>query len=94
MVRDNATYQINYSGSSDSMEKAGATEIFLRSIDSRGLKYCTFVGDGDTGTYGTVRDKYKHVYGSEYPVTKEECVRDIQKRMGQLLGNIKGKSKE
>ena len=69
-----ATCQINHSGSPGSMEKTGATEIFLRSIDARGLKYCTFVGDGDTGTYGTVRDKCKQVYDDEYPVTKEECV--------------------
>ena len=86
-----ATCQINHSGSSDSMEKAGATEIFLRSIDSRGLKYCTFVGDGDTGTYGIVRDKCKQVYGDEYPVTKEECVGHIQKRMGSALREYKRK---
>ena len=67
------------------MEKAGATEIFLRSIDSIGLKYCTFVGDGDTGRYGTVREKCKQVYGDEYPVTKEECVGHIQKRLGSAL---------
>ena len=73
------------------MEKAGAAEIFLRSIDSRGLKYCTFVGDGDTGTYGTVRDKCKQVYGGEYPVTKEECVGHIQKRMGSALREYKRK---
>ena len=79
--KHNATCQIKHSGSSDSMEKAGATEIFLRSIDSRGLTYCTFVGDGDTGKYGTVRDKCKQVYGDEYPVINEERVAHLQKRM-------------
>ena len=34
------------------MEKEGAKEIFLRSIDKYKLKYTTFVGDGDSGCFG------------------------------------------
>ena len=45
---------INHKGSSESMEKAGAVEIFLRSIETRHLVYNTFVGDGDTGSFASV----------------------------------------
>ena len=51
---------INHSGSSDGMESEGACEIFLRSIEKNSLKYCQFVGDGDTGSCGKIRD-LKHL---------------------------------
>ena len=35
-------------GSSGDMEASGACEMFLRSVESRSLKYTTLVGDGDT----------------------------------------------
>ena len=36
---------INHAGSSDTMEKDGAKEIFLRSMETRGLSYVNFIGD-------------------------------------------------
>ena len=33
------------------MESAGAVRIFERSIARRGLKYTTFVGDGDSSIF-------------------------------------------
>ena len=37
---------INHKGSSEEMEAVAAVDIFSRSINSRQLKYTTFVGDG------------------------------------------------
>ena len=44
--------QINHTGSSEEMEAASATEMFGRSISECNLKYTTFVGDGDSSSYG------------------------------------------
>ena len=44
--------QINHAGSSEKMESASAIEMFGRSISERNLKYTTFVGDGDSSSYG------------------------------------------
>ena len=84
---------INHQGSSDSMEADGTSEIFLRSIERGNLKYTTFVGDGDTGSFGKVRKSCQEVYGDRYLVVKEECVGHIQKRMGTGLRELKRKKK-
>ena len=80
--------QINFEGSSGGMEGAGAAEIFKRSIKKRGLKYVTFVGDGDSDTFKVVKDEMEKVYGTRYPVKKEECIGHVQKRMGNALRNL------
>ena len=38
------------------MEARAGVEMFLHSIETRNLKYTTFVGDGDSSCYGKVRD--------------------------------------
>ena len=45
---------INHEGSSGKMEKDGSGEIFLRSTETRRLRYTTFVGDGDSSSFGAV----------------------------------------
>ena len=47
---------MNHEGSSEEMEESDAIEIFLRSIDSRGLKYIDFVGDGDSSSVARVKE--------------------------------------
>ena len=84
---------INHDGFSEKMEKVGTTDIFLRSVDKRNMKYVTFVGDGDSASFGTVKEACLNVYGNEYVVQKEECVGHIQKRMGTALRKLKRKSK-
>ena len=79
---------INYSGSSGGMESEGAVRIFERSIARRGLKYTTFVGNGDSSTFQAVSQRMKKKYGSRYDVKKEECLGHIQKRMGNALRNL------
>ena len=51
-----ATHQckINHTGSSDSMETAGALRIFKRSVVTRELKYKDMLGDGDFSTYSAI----------------------------------------
>ena len=75
----------NFEGSSGEMEVKGAMDIFSRSIESRNLKYTTFVGDGDSGCFGKVQECLKEKYGSSYIIRKEECVGHLQKRIGTAL---------
>ena len=80
---------MNHIGPSDSMETEGAVEMFLRSIDTRSLRYATFVGDGDTDCFGNVAEACSKKYGDQYVVKKEECVGHIQKRLGTALRKYK-----
>lgn len=84
---------VNHKGTSDSMESDGACEIFVRSVEGRSLKYCRFVGDGDTGCFGKVRSRCAEVFGGDYEVVKEECVGHVQKRMGSGLREFKRKNR-
>ena len=47
---------MNHKGSSEEVEAVAAVDIFSRSIDSRQLKYTTFVGDGDSSCFGRVKE--------------------------------------
>ena len=85
--------EINHEGSSGEMEASGAIEIFLRSIESRGLQYIDFVGDGDSSSFGRVKEALEGKYGKDYEVRKEECVGHIQKRIGTALREFKNKRK-
>ena len=88
-----ATCYINHSGSSDSMETQGAVEMFLRSIDKNGLRYTTFVGDGDSNCYASVCEALRNAPTCySYEVKKEECVGHIQKRIGTALREYKKKN--
>ena len=81
--------QINHTGSSEEMEAAAAVEIFGRSIETRKLKYVTFVGDGDSSCFGRVREAMKKKFGERYVVEKEECVGHVQKRISTALKKYK-----
>ena len=84
-----ATCHINHTGSSDAMETEGVKEIFLRSVEKRKLKYTTFVGDGDRGSFAAVKEACYLKYGKKYVVSKEECVGHVQKRIGPGLREYK-----
>ena len=81
--------EINHYGSAESMEKDAAVKMFLRSIAKHNLKYTTYVGDGDSSSYGVVADAVFQKYGPEYLVLKEDCIGHIQKRMGNGLRSYK-----
>ena len=84
---------INHYQSSEAMKKEAATLMFMRSIQKHNLKYTTYVGDGDSSSYGVVSEALFKEYGSSYLVLKEDCVGHIQKRMGTNLRSFKNKSK-
>ena len=71
------------------MEKDGAVEIFTRSVEKHNLRYTVYVGDGDSGSFGAVKEALADKFGDEYPITKEDCIGHIQKRMGTALRQYK-----
>ena len=87
------TCHINHDGSSGAMEKEGAIEIFPHSIDKHKLRYSTYVGDGDSSSFGNVKDAVFEKYGDSYTIVKEDCISHIQKRMGSALRAYKNKKR-
>ena len=71
------------------MEATAAVEIFSRSISLRKLEYTTFVGDGDSSSFGRVKEALEKKIGVEYVIVKEECVGHVQKRLGTALRKYK-----
>ena len=84
---------IDHTQSAEAMEKEAAVDIFRRSIPKLGLKYTTYVGDGDSSSFGEVSDAMFKQFGEEYLVLKEDCVGHIQKRMGTNLRKYKTQKK-
>lgn len=86
--------QVNFQGLAGAMEPEGAVRIWGRSEDN-GLRYKTFLGDGDSSSYKAVtnmnggKGPYKDIQ-----VQKEECINHVQKRMGTRLRKLKGELKE
>ena len=54
--------------SSKSMEKEAAIELFLSSVEKRGLKYTNYIGDGDSSSYGMVAQVLKEKYSDQWSV--------------------------
>ena len=73
--------------------KEAATLMFMRSIEKHNLKYTTYVGDGDSSSYGVVSEALSKEYGSSYLVSKEDSVCHIQKQMGTNLRRLKLEAK-
>ena len=81
---------INHTGSSGAMEKEGAVAMFMRSIQKHNMRYTVYVGDGDSSSFGAVRDAVHAKFGDDgYPIEKEDCIGHIQKRMGAALRSYK-----
>ena len=73
------------------MEADGALAFFKRSQSKLGLKYKTYIGDGDSRSYSTVAKAMS--YGPLVDIAKEECVAHITKRIGSGLREIVMRSK-
>lgn len=69
------------------MEVEGASRIFDRSLPVHGLRYITYLGDGDSKAFESI--KRKNIYGDSFPITKLECIGHIMKRMGTRLRRLK-----
>ena len=78
--------QANYSGTSPGMDAKGAVTLWSRSLQ-HGLRYLTFIGDGDSKAFENVTEAKP--YGAEYTIQKSDCIGHIQKRMGTNLRNKK-----
>ena len=59
--------------------------MFLRSIVKFGVKYLNYIGDGESKTFADILKMIP--YGEDRPVTKNECVGHVQKRIGTRLRN-------
>ncbi|XP_071575445.1 uncharacterized protein [Temnothorax nylanderi] len=72
------------------MEINAIVQMFLRSVEKHGVKYLTYVGDGDSKTFNGILNA--EPYGDTL-VTKKECVGHVEKRMGTRLRNVKKRNK-
>ena len=54
--------------SSESMEKEASIELFLSSVEKKGLKYTNYIGDGDSSSYGMVAQVLKEKYSDQWSV--------------------------
>ena len=85
--------KMNHKGSAGAMEAIGAARIFLRSEESRKLRYTQYLGDGDSASFKKVSDQKP--YGEDVEIEKLECVGHVQKRCGtrlrRLINDNKGK---
>ena len=82
---------INHQGASGTMEMNGVMDCFKASVETRKLRYLTYIGDGDSKGFLNV------VACNPYPgftIKKSECVGHIQKRCGKKLLQFKNESKE
>lgn len=78
--------ELNYEGNSGGMEVEGARSIFCRSLANRGVRYVTYLGDGDCKGHSAVSEA--HPYGPDVDIVKAECIGHIQKRMGARLQKL------
>lgn len=80
----------NHEGSAGKMEVDGITEMFQRSVEIHGVKYATYVGDGDSKTYKGIISAQPY---DDIIVKKKECVGHVEKRMGRRLRKLKQTTK-
>ncbi|XP_071652727.1 uncharacterized protein [Temnothorax longispinosus] len=85
------TCSINHSGSFGKMEVDSMKEMFSRSEEQFGVRYCNYIGDGDSKTFKALMDLQP--YGEDITLKKHECVGHVEKRMGTRLRNIKKAAK-
>lgn len=76
----------NHDGSAGKMEVSGMVSIFSRSLEKHGVRYVNYIGDGDTKTFLSLKDKKPY---DDININKVECVGHVQKRMGSRLKKLK-----
>jgi len=81
----------NHTGSSGAMEVNAVKEMFSASYEKYGVKYQTYIGDGDSKTFKAIIDT--DPYNGDPIVTKKECIAHVQKRMGTRLRKAKKENK-
>uniref|UniRef100_A0A1E1XP14 Putative kolobok-8 hm n=1 Tax=Amblyomma sculptum TaxID=1581419 RepID=A0A1E1XP14_AMBSC len=83
--------QKNIDVSARRMEVEAALQLFGRSLDKNDLRYTNVICDGDSRTYLALCNE--QIYGF-IPLTKEDCVNHVQKRMGTALRSLVNKAKK
>ena len=78
---------INYSASSKAMEVEGTKIFWFGSVKDLKLCYTTYIGNGDSKAFSSVRD-FKP-YGPNIEIVKQECVGHVQNRLGTALKKLK-----
>ena len=73
---------INHPGSAGSMEAAGVVNIFKRSVETKKLRYTTYLGDGDSKSFQDIVES--NIYPG-HEVEKHECIGHFQNRVGYRL---------
>ncbi|XP_075734797.1 uncharacterized protein LOC142775982 [Rhipicephalus microplus] len=86
---ENHVCQKNTDSKSGRMEVEAAIILFSRSLSKHNLHYTTLVSDGNSATFSALVQE--NVYGL-VPISKEECLNHVQKRMGTALRNLVQKS--
>ncbi|XP_071579129.1 uncharacterized protein [Temnothorax nylanderi] len=81
----------NHDGSAGKMEVDAVKEMFSTSENKYGVKYGNYIGDGDSKTFKAILDL--NPYGDDFPVSKNECIGHVEKRIGSRLRNIKKEKK-
>jgi hypothetical protein len=82
----------NFDGKSGAFEKEAAVRIWNRST-KLGLRYVTFLSDGDSSAFIGVNDLNDGKGPYEVPVVKEDCINHVTKRFGSRLRALKSKTK-
>ena len=80
--------QLNHDGSSSSMESAAAVNIFSRSVETYGIRYLKYFGDGDSSFFNAIKNIYPGVLSQKY-----ECLGHYQKRVGNRLHKLRQRVK-
>lgn len=83
--------QKNTNVSSGRMEVEAALMLLRRSLSRNGLRYTTIICDGDSRTYLALCEDQPYGF---IPLTKEDCINHVKKRMGTNLRALKGKAKK
>eukprot|EP00794_Sanderia_malayensis_P002423 gene2423-2792_t len=79
--------QSNHNRSAGAMESAGAVMMFRRSIEKHQLRYTSYIGDGDSSSYGDVASSQP--YGEGIQIEKKECIGHVQKRMASRCRGLR-----
>ncbi|XP_066970853.1 uncharacterized protein [Macrobrachium rosenbergii] len=79
----------NFSGTSEAMEKEAAQRLWARSVKNNKMRYVTFVGDGDSSAFEGIKSMNNGNGPYNIPVTKQECIDHLSKRLVRRLKNLK-----
>ncbi|KAL8619907.1 hypothetical protein ACOMHN_015191 [Nucella lapillus] len=84
--------QKNVDGSSGMMEVEGAKVMWGRSVERNKMRYTTMLSDGDSKAFTELCKL--NPYGPDHPITKEDCINHVAKRVGTALRNLVSDNKK